>query len=251
LRLLTWNIGNGGSQRADAIIATICQIEPEPPDVVVLIEYGPKASARIISQLAQRHWPYRLDSQPPIRNDGVSVQSRLPIRRVDDLPSVPEELRHRFLAVHIEGSEIAICGAYVAYEGDPRTSHRKCWECVALFAQQLAGRPSLIVGDLNSGVHGEDWRPIRGRRQSSFGSKYFSGLCAEGWADVWRTLNGTAEEYSYYLRKGEALDDGMRLDHVLASPALGQRLMSARYLHSARQAGYSDHSPLLVEVADN
>ena len=60
--------------------------------------------------------------------------------------------------------------------------------------------------------------------------------------DVFRALHGFgAEEFSWYVnRKGSRI--GRRFDHVFASRRL--RPLACSYIHSIREAGLSDHSPV-------
>ena len=41
-----------------------------------------------------------------------------------------------------------------------------------------------------------------------------------------------------------------RLDHALVSPVLFPQLRDVRYSHAERETGVSDHSSLILELAD-
>ena len=68
------------------------------------------------------------------------------------------------------------------------------------------------------------------------------GLAEYDLVDVYRMLHGyQATESSWLLRRaGTAI--GRRFDHVFASRSLAPT--SCRYLHSLRESGLSDHSPI-------
>jgi exodeoxyribonuclease III len=64
--------------------------------------------------------------------------------------------------------------------------------------------------------------------------------------EAWRTLNGDQREYSWISNRHH----GFRIDHAFPSPALLPRLIGAKYSHTERQQKISDHSLLIVELAN-
>jgi exodeoxyribonuclease-3 len=246
LRIVAWNIENGGKKRTSAIVCTLAELSPQP-DVIVLTEYGINASAGITSELATKAWGYHLHSSPPQNNDGVSAHSRWPMDLITNEPSSPSEaLRHRFLQVHVGG--LCLLGAYIPARGDRCVDSTAAWLTLTGLASGLILRPSVILGDLNSGIHGDDWRPIRGRKRLE--ARGFRDLGVAGWHDAWRGLHAGCEEYSFYPRTDAGDHDGFRLDHALLSPKLVPRVKAAEYLHAARRAGLSKHAPLILDLID-
>jgi endonuclease/exonuclease/phosphatase family metal-dependent hydrolase len=130
----------------------------------------------------------------------------------------------------------------------------------ALHAALDRGRalPQLIVGDLNTPRRelpsGETWsfaRDNRGRLRASRGERWeraelalLRGLEAHGIRDLYRALHGYERQepsWTYPRRRG-----GYRLDHLIGSAHFAAS--DCRYLHDAREAGLSDHSPLLANL---
>lgn len=69
----------------------------------------------------------------------------------------------------------------------------------------------------------------------------FEGLRQYDLKDVFRTIQGfDVEEFSHYVHKRH----GRRFDHIFASSSLNA--VVCKYLHSLREEGLSDHSPLLA-----
>ena len=131
-----------------------------------------------------------------------------------------------------------------------RHFERFCIENVILRTPQEAAQsrreePFIFIGDLNTGAR------IDG--QGFVCAEHFGRMSDElRWIDLWRAFNGNAKEYSWYSkRKGGVDRNGFRVDHAFASPALWRRVVSCRYSHSEREARISDHSVLLVEIADD
>jgi exodeoxyribonuclease-3 len=73
-----------------------------------------------------------------------------------------------------------------------------------------------------------------------------------GWSDALRDLNPGKRIYTFwqYFRNAFARDAGLRIDHLLLSPALKPRLVSGGVAREAR--GWektSDHAPAWIELA--
>src|SRR6185437_12950246 len=79
----------------------------------------------------------------------------------------------------------------------------------------------------------------------------FRRLMAQGWTDALRTLHPGERIYTFwdYFRNAYARDAGLRIDHLLLSPALAPRLTSAGVDRDVR--GWekaSDHAPVWIEL---
>jgi exodeoxyribonuclease III len=77
----------------------------------------------------------------------------------------------------------------------------------------------------------------------------FKSLVAQGWCDAIRARHPTKPMYTFwdYKRNRWARDAGLRLDHLLLSPAIAQRLIKAGVDRRARsQEGASDHAPAWI-----
>jgi exodeoxyribonuclease III len=77
----------------------------------------------------------------------------------------------------------------------------------------------------------------------------FGGIVEAGYADVVRAY--TPGEFTYwdYTRLRFQRREGMRIDFVLASPALAARVTGAAIDRQERKGkGASDHAPVIVEL---
>lgn len=78
----------------------------------------------------------------------------------------------------------------------------------------------------------------------------FQQLLTLGWTDALRILQPDGQLWTFwgYLRNRWPNDKGMRLDHLLLSPALRPRLISGGVSREARaEPGTSDHAPAWIE----
>jgi exodeoxyribonuclease-3 len=81
----------------------------------------------------------------------------------------------------------------------------------------------------------------------------YSRLLAQGWTDALRTLHPDERIYTFwdYFRNAFGRNAGLRIDHMLLSPALADRLVDAQVDVAVR--GWdksSDHAPVWVELSD-
>ena len=83
--------------------------------------------------------------------------------------------------------------------------------------------------------------------------KAFHDLLAQGWTDAVRALHPGERIYSFwdYFRNAWGRNAGLRIDHLLLSPSIVDRLKVAEVDRQVR--GWekaSDHAPNWIELAD-
>jgi exodeoxyribonuclease III len=77
----------------------------------------------------------------------------------------------------------------------------------------------------------------------------FKALLAQGWTDAIRALHPSKPMFTFwdYKRNRWPRDAGLRLDHLLLSPALAPRLLKAGVDRNLRgEEGASDHAPAWI-----
>jgi exodeoxyribonuclease-3 len=130
-------------------------------------------------------------------------------------------------------------------------------QLAAFLQAELQRHPQLVlVGDLNVAPDARDvYKPLLWENQILYSAAEraaFQALLRAGMVDVVRVMNGEARLYSwwdYRFRAFEA-DRGLRIDHVLASPALGARCVAATVDRAPRgKARPSDHAPVVAEFS--
>src|SRR5215813_6761950 len=75
---------------------------------------------------------------------------------------------------------------------------------------------------------------------------------AQGWTDALRQLHPGERTYTFwkYFRNAFVRDAGLRIDHLLLSPPLAERLISAGVDRDGRGREHvSDHAPAWIELA--
>lgn len=234
MRLLSWNIRQGGGSRRAAIAAAIGALGP---DLVCLQEvrradgvdpllqgltqqglgehYLSCTECGVNSLLIASRWPFH--GQPsqtaPGRPSG-------PVPLLEAL--LPQDLR--LMVVHLPQKQAQV----------------PSFETLLNLPADWLDQPSLLVGDFNCGI------PFEDSETRTFACTHlFQELLRQGWVDSWRRRHPREREFSWFSpTKG----NGFRYDHALTSPSLDGRLSAIHYVHSLRQAGLSDHSGLWLEI---
>ncbi|HTZ36011.1 MAG TPA: endonuclease/exonuclease/phosphatase family protein [Stellaceae bacterium] len=230
MRLLAWNIRQGGGTRLAAIVGALMRHDA---DVLVLSEYrGGDSALRLREALARLGYPHATALMPPPGKSGVLVAAR---RRLRAAAALSEALPEPYRLVHVEIGKLSLCGVYM-----PNLLAKvPYWEAVvAALATRVDGH-AVAIGDFNTCRAYVD-EPGAIDRCAHFMDR----VAGIGFCDLWRHRYPEGREYSWYSHRG----NGFRIDHAFLSPALARRAGAVRYSHDERLAGLSDHSPLILDL---
>jgi exonuclease III len=230
VRLLAWNIRQGGGSRLSAICEALARHEA---DVLVLSEYrGGDAALRLCEALGRLGYAHRTALRPPPGKSGVLVAARHRFRThtaLDD--TLPEPYR----LIEVEIGRLSLCAVYM-----PNLLAKvPYWEAVVARLSAKMDGHALAIGDFNT------CRAYVDEPGAIDKCAYFMDRVAEiGFCDLWRQRYPDGREFSWYSHRG----NGFRIDHAFLSPSLARRAGPVRYSHEERLAGLSDHSALLLEL---
>ena len=245
MKLLSWNIQHGGGTRDVRIVGAIAE---HNPDLIALTEFRARSGMPLCQAFGANGWPHIISSNPKGTDNGICVLSRTPLSSRDPNPAPPENAV-RWLELELPEQNFGVLVVHIvsAVPGtkDPEGLAKvRFWEALLRTAEERAAEPLLILGDLNTGIHGVDEEGA-----TFLCADQFARLAALGWVDVWRHFHGDATEYTWYsLPRAGAPPSGFRLDHAFATPALLPRIRACRYSHGEREQKVSDHSLLLLEI---
>ena len=235
LRIVALNLRSGGAPRVRALAAALAAHEP---DIVVLGEAYPTGHPQVVlDALGEAGLVHRLTAEGDLPQDprGVAIASRLPFDEARQ-PLVGGPNRQRLLEARVRG--VVVGGAYFPLKG-PKVEFWR--EEFLPYAQGRIGDPAILVGDWNSG------QPYLDEAGATlYAAREFARLSEMGWVDAWRSRNPDGREFTWYSKPH---GNGFRIDHAFVSPALAPHLLDARYDHSTRESGASDHSALVVDIA--
>jgi exodeoxyribonuclease-3 len=257
LKIATYNV-NGINGRLPVLVRWLAE---EQPDIVCLQEL--KAPQERFPEAAIRDLGYDVIWHGQKSWNGVAILSRVgeihETRR--GLPGDPDPSQSRYIEAAVNG--ILICGLYLP-NGNPRPGpkfdYKLAWfdALIAHAADLLAsGAPVVLAGDFNVMPTERDvYKPERWLDDALFAPEVrsaFATLAGQGWTDALRTIHPDETIYTFwdYFRNAYARNAGLRIDHLLLSPALADLLADAQVdRHVRGWEKTSDHAPTWIELAD-
>ena len=257
MKIVTYNV-NGINGRLPVLLRWL---EMAEPDIVCLQEL--KAPDNKFPEREIEAAGYQAIWHGQSRWNGVAILSRSgeihETRR--GLPGDPADEQSRYIEAAING--ILICGLYLP-NGNPRPGPKydfklKWFERLEAHLQTLLhlDAPVVCLGDFNVMPTDLDvYKPERWLDDALFAPEvraaYFR-LLDQGWIDALRMIHPGQVIYTFfdYFRNAYARNAGLRIDHLLLSPALADRLVDAQVdRHVRGWEKTSDHAPVWVALAD-
>ncbi len=257
MRIATYNV-NGVNGRLPVLLRWLQETQP---DVVCLQEL--KAPTEKFPVQAIRDVGYDAIWHGQKSWNGVAILSRVgeihETRR--GLPGDPDPSQSRYIEAAVNG--VLIAGLYLP-NGNPRPGpkfdYKLAWfEALIAHAGDLlsSGLPVVLAGDFNVMPTELDvYKPERWTNDALFAPEVraaYGRLLEQGWTDALRDRHPAETIYTFwdYFRNAYGRDAGLRIDHLLLSPALRPRLVDAQVDGQVR--GWektSDHAPVWITLAD-
>jgi exodeoxyribonuclease-3 len=257
VRIATFNV-NGINARLAALLRWL---EESHPDIACIQEL--KAPAERFPADAVRAAGYEALWHGQKSWNGVAILSRnsAPIERCRALPGDADDLHSRYLEASV--GDVVVASLYLPNGNPapgPRFDSKLRWfdRLIRHSAELLReGRRTVLAGDFNVIPTDLDvYAPERWRNDALFRPETRSAyqrLLNEGWVDAVRALHPDERIYTFwkYLRNAYTRDAGLRIDHLVVSPALASRLVAAGVDREVRARDKpSDHAPVWIEIED-
>ncbi len=257
MKIASFNI-NDINKRLGNLLDWLAQARP---DVVCLQEIKCTDAAFPAAALAEAGYGAVWRGQA--RWHGVAMLARgdAPLVSRRRLPGEPADTEPRYIEAAVRG---VLVGCLYLPNGNPRPGPKfdykmRWFERLIAHAGALmrSGLPVVLAGDFNvvpTDFDIYDTRSWRGNALLQPAARAaWERLLAQGWVDAVRTLHPGERVYTFwdYMRERWPRDAGLRLDHVLLSPAVAGRLRAAGVDREVRgAAGASDHAPAWVRLAE-
>lgn len=253
MKIATFNINNV-NRRLPNLLAWMRKAKP---DVVTLQEL--KASDGEFPAAAIEKAGYGAVWCGQKTWNGVAILARGadPILTRDRLPGKPGDLEARYIEAAVRG--IIVTSIYLPNgnpQPGPKFDYKLDWfarlrrHAKTFIKQDL---PVVLAGDYNVAPTEIDIYPTRSWDKDALiqpkSRAAFAALVEQGWCDAIRELHPDKRIYTFwdYKRNRWPRDAGLRLDHLLLSPALAPRLAKAGVDKNIRgEDGASDHAPAWV-----
>ena len=253
MKIVTFNINNI-NKRLENLVAWLAKTGP---DVVCLQEL--RAEQQAFPERRLRALGYHAVWQGERSWNGVAIlaRDRDPVLTRSSLPGNLGDHQARYIEAAVNG--VLITSLYLPNgnpQPGPKFNYKLAWfERLITHAGDLmaAGVPVVLAGDYNVVPTVQDIYPTRSLDNNALiqpeSRRAFARLLAQGWTDALRRLypDGPLWTFWDYKRQRWAADKGMRLDHLLLSPKMSERLVDGgvdRWMRGEENA--SDHAPAWI-----
>lgn len=250
MKIATWNV-NSLRVRLPHVLDWLAQ---EQPDVLALQETKTEDAKFPLAELAEAGYRAAYSGQKTY--NGVAVLSRVESAQpVTDIEGLDDPQR-RILAVTVDG--VRIVDVYVpngSEVGADKYVYKLDWlaKLCAWLADELARYPKLVLlGDFNIAPQDEDVHDPAGWQGKILCSdperEAFRTILGLGLRDTFRCFEQPERSFTWwdYRMNGFRRNLGLRIDHILASPAM--ECLSCRIDKAPRALERpSDHAPVVAE----
>jgi exodeoxyribonuclease-3 len=257
LKIATFNINNV-NKRLDNLLAWLMASRP---DVVCLQEL--KADHDAFPEAALEEAGYGAVWWGQRSWNGVAILARgaTPVLTRRSLPGDEDDEQARYIEAAVNG--VLIASIYLPNgnpQPGPKFAYKLAWfERLIDHAAGLlqAGVPVVLAGDYNVVPTAADIWPGHHEQANALlrpeARAAYRRLLEQGWTDALRTLQPDGPLWTFwgYLRHRWPNDKGMRLDHLLLSPNLADRLIAGGVERAVRgEEAASDHAPAWIQLDD-
>ena len=255
MKIATFNINNV-NKRLENLLDWLEEAEP---DVVCLQELKAEDRAFPVEALARAGYSAVWKGQKSW--NGVAILSRgaAPVLTRTRIPGDPGDTQARYIEAAVNGVLIA---SIYAPNGNPQPGpkfdYKLAWmERLRKHATAIrkTGAPIVLAGDYNVAPTELDIYPSKSWSDNALvqpeSRAAFRKLLGRSWTDAIRHLYPSERIYTFwdYKRLRWPRDAGLRLDHLLLSPNLADRLVDAGVDRKVRgREGASDHAPAWIRL---
>ncbi|MDR6954896.1 exodeoxyribonuclease-3 [Ancylobacter sp. 3268] len=257
MKIATFNV-NGVNGRLPVLLRWLAEAEP---DVVCLQELKAPDERFPRGQIEKAGYGAIWHGQKSWNGVAILARGTQPIETRRGLPGDPDDGHSRYIEAAVAG---VLIGCIYLPNGNPAPGPKfyyklRWFDRLTEYASELLSLdvPVVLAGDYNVMPTDLDvYKPERWRDDALFRPEVrsaYHALVAQGWTDALRTMHPGERIYTFwdYFRNAWGRDAGLRLDHLLLSPAIADRLRAANVDRAVR--GWekaSDHAPVWIELAD-
>ena len=253
MKIATFNINNV-NRRLPNLLAWLGEAKP---DVVCLQEL--KAEDRAFPRRAIAELGYGAVWKGQKSWNGVAILARgaEPILTRDELPGDPGDRQARYIEAAVRG--VIVASLYLPNgnpQPGPKFDYKLDWfERLIGHAATLeaADVPVVLAGDYNVVPAERDIYPTKSYEKNALlqpaSRAAYARLLDQGWTDALRARHPEATIYTFwdYKRDRWVRNAGLRLDHLLVSAGIAERLADAGVDREVRaEEGASDHAPAWI-----
>ena len=211
MKILSWNILQGGGRRAGDIVKTIAG---HAPDIVTLQEFRRgSGKAEIVAGLKKVGLKFIHIPETEGKENTVLIASKFGFDAGPFLPEPnnPLHMLEAYFSEQALGFELSL----IAVHFPQKKAQIPLFEALKNDSASLLKMNALIIGDMNCGI------PLIDSDSKSFAAThYYQDLLQAGWIDSWRSRHKDAREFTWTSNRTE---NRFRYDQILASPDMDAR----------------------------
>jgi exodeoxyribonuclease-3 len=255
LKIATFNINNI-NRRLPNLLAWL---RTTKPDVVALQELKSTDADFPIDAIGNAGYGAVWRGQKTWNGVAILARKADPVLTRTELPGDASDKEARYIEAAVNG--IIVTSLYLPNgnpQPGPKFDYKLDWfrrlrSHAAKFLKQDI--PVVLAGDYNVAPTGLDIYPTKSWDKDALiqpkSRAAFKSLLAQGWTDAIRERHPSKPMFTFwdYKRNRWPRDAGLRLDHLLLSPALAPRLLKAGVDREMRgEQGASDHAPAWIVI---
>lgn len=239
MRVLSYNILEGGGNRLERIAAVI---QGQQPDAVAILEASSRANVEWLARDLGLHLAFG-EANGPCH---VAWLSRLPAAKMHNhrLPALSKTLLE--IEVPWEGTHLHLFATHLASRHDTTTPEQEIPAILdVLRPLALAETPHLLVGDFNALAPGDIVGPLtpgvekRGDAVDGAPRPAIRSVLEAGYVDCYRAVHKDQPGNTY-----PADSPWLRLDFIFASRVMSSRLSGCDVVTGSEVEQASDHLPI-------
>jgi exodeoxyribonuclease-3 len=255
LKIVTYNV-NGIKARLPRLLEYLAE---QQPDVVCLQELKSSDETFPVADIEAAGYGAVWHGQKGFNGVAVLARGQTPVERQRGLAGEIEDEHSRYLECEVDG--LVIASIYLPNgnpQPGPKFDYKLRWmERLAERARALldAELPAVLCGDYNVIANDDDTFSVRAMQDDALmqpeSRAAYRRLLAQGWTDALRTRHPTGGVWTFwdYQAGSWQRDAGFRIDHLLLSPAVADRLGEAGVDKDYRgREKASDHAPTWVRL---
>jgi exodeoxyribonuclease-3 len=255
MKIATYNV-NGIGSRLPRLLEWL---EESAPDVACLQELKIPDERFPVDAIHAAGYGAIWHGQKSFNGVAILARGQDPVEERRGLPGDPDDTHSRYIEAMVDGVRIA--SLYLPNgnpQPGPKFDYKLAWfERLIAHAAALhaSGTPVVLAGDYNVIPTDFDIYSTRSFLNDALlqpeSRDAYRRLLAQGWTDAIRTRYPDERIYTFwdYFRNHWARNAGMRIDHLLLSADLAERLVDAGVDRDVRgREKASDHAPTWVRL---
>ena len=253
MKIATFNINNVNRRLPNLLR----WLRAAKPDVVTLQELKSPDDDFPISAINKAGYGAVWRGQKTWNGVAILARNAEPVLIRTELPGDRDDHEARYIEAAVNG--IIVSSIYLPNgnpQPGPKFDYKLDWfRRLKLHSAKFIKQdmPVVLAGDFNVAPTALDIYPTKSWDKDALiqpkSRAAFKSLVAQGWCDAIRTLHPSKPMFTFwdYKRNRWPRDAGLRLDHLLLSPAISSRLIKGGVDRNVRsEQGASDHAPVWI-----